>query len=183
MSLDMFPDPLIDCILRRGDSLARSPIIYFDMDGVLADFDKAAEAVLGVSGHKFAFTHGDAEFWRRVDAVPDFFLGFDLMPGARALWNATKGRQRAILTALPKTGADNVARQKRGWVASYLGPEVTVITCLTKEKPNYCRPGDILIDDRNVNLAAWEAAGGIFIHHERVTDTLIRLGQLGLVKS
>ena len=86
-----------------------------------------------------------------------------------------------ILTALPKKGAKEVERQKREWVSKHLGPDVGVITCMTSDKPKYAEMGAVLIDDRNVNAAAWEKAGGIFILHEGFHTTLSHLQQRGII--
>jgi len=40
-----------------------------------------------------------------------------------------------------------------------------VITCDTKDKPNFCSEGDILIDDRDVIKDAWIAKKGKYIHY------------------
>jgi hypothetical protein len=86
-----------------------------------------------------------------------------------------------ILTALPKTGAETVDEQKRAWVAWKFGSYVPVITCKTVEKPNYCKPGDILIDDRAVNRDAWIAKGGTYIIHTTAERTIGTLKALGII--
>lgn len=148
----------------------RNMKLYYDMDGVLADFDSAAERVLGMDPRKFEFTYGSKEFWKRLDAEVDFFFNFRPMPGALTLWAATEYLKPGIITALPRIGDHLVEGQKREWIEEWLGEDVEVITCLTKEKPNFCMPGDILIDDRAINKQAWEDKGGAFIlHHDALT--------------
>lgn len=156
------------------------PTIYFDLDGVLADFDKAAERILGTDNiYRWEFVHGQEEFWRLLNSSRGFFRDMEIMPGAEHLLRAAKGHYIAILTALPKTNGELVADQKRRWVEQWLGA-YKVITCLTHEKPNYCKPGDILIDDRAVNKRRWEAKGGKFVLHENVGNTLAQLESLGV---
>ncbi|WP_296320705.1 hypothetical protein [Reyranella sp.] len=163
------------------DNTVHKPTIYFDLDGVLADFDKAAERVLGTSNiYRFEFVHGQEEFWRLLNRSRGFFRDMEMMPGADHLLRAADGFPTAVLTALPKTNGESVADQKRRWVEQHLGPHYHVITCLTHEKPNYCKPGDILIDDRAVNKRRWEAKGGKFVLHENVGNTLAQLESLGV---
>jgi 5' nucleotidase, deoxy (Pyrimidine), cytosolic type C protein (NT5C) len=155
--------------------------LYFDMDGVLADFDSAARDALDMDPHKFEFVYGADLMWQILDAVPDFFYNMEPMPGALALWQACEHLKPGIITALPRTGALIVEQQKREWVLDVLDTDAEVITCLTKEKPNYCFPGDILIDDRAINRSAWEAKGGIYILHKDAVTTWADLVTMGVI--
>ena len=159
------------------------PTLFLDMDGVLADFDRRAEEVLGMDGHLFSYRFGDEEMWRRLNAVEDFFFSFPPMEDAHLLWEATRGVPRKVLTALPKTNQRKVDIQKRRWISHHFGADnVPVITCLTREKPRFAKPGDILVDDRNINEAAWKLRGGIFIHHDDAQSSVAELRELGVIE-
>ncbi|ARV77536.1 5' nucleotidase [Sinorhizobium phage phiM5] len=156
--------------------------IFLDMDGVLADFDAGARKALNTDNtYQWEFQHGQKAFWGVLDAVPDFFGSLPPMPDMELLWNAVKHLDPIVLTALPRTGADEVDKQKRQWVHDKLGPHVRVITCQTFEKPQYCDFGDVLVDDRTVNRAAWEEAGGILLHHTSAADTVKTLKALNYI--
>lgn len=156
--------------------------VYLDLDGVLADFDKrACEVLNGECHYRYDFIHGGDALWARLNAVPDFFRSFGLMPDAEALWGAVKHLNPVILTALPKTNPHVVDAQKRLWVAEHFGRDVGVITCETKDKPKFCEPGDILIDDRSVNKTRWDKRGGTFILHSKAIFTIAKLKQLGII--
>lgn len=155
--------------------------LYLDMDGVLADFDKEATYRLGSDSYKFDFTHGPELFWQILNERGDFFASLAPMPDMPLLWKSVKNLDPYVLTALPKDNGELVARQKGAWCAKHLGMNVPVITCRTHEKPSYCRPGDILVDDRNIQDAPWTKAGGIFIHHHSAADTVLRLRDLGVL--
>ncbi|MDR3473425.1 MAG: hypothetical protein P4M09_17335 [Devosia sp.] len=156
--------------------------LYFDLDGVLADFDAGAGKVLDTDNtYKWEWIHGSEAFWQKLNATPDFFGNLPPCPGALELWDAVKHLAPVILTALPKKGATDVERQKREWARTHLGPDAQVITCLTHEKPNYCNPCDILVDDRSVNADLWARRGGHFVLHVGPLTTSNALQQLGVI--
>lgn len=157
--------------------------LYLDLDGVLADFDSRAEAILGTDNiYKYEYVYGTDTFWRAIHkGDPCFFENLSMMPDADELWDATRHVNPVILTALPKSGANRVDEQKRQWVARHLSPAAKVITCLAHEKPNYCEPGDVLVDDRAVNRAAWEAKGGRFVVHTDARRTINELRSMGVI--
>ena len=43
-----------------------------------------------------------------------------------------------------------------------------------RDKQNWCKPGDILIDDKWTNIEQWYAKGGIAIFHEGDFDITIK---------
>ncbi len=131
--------------------------------------------------YKFEFVNGQEAFWRGINRDPMFFANLMPMRDAYVLWNVVKRYRPTILTALPHKNADHVDDQKRRWVAHYLGPDVPVITCLTKDKPNFCSPGSVLVDDRAINQEKWCRAGGDFIVHQNAYDTLDQLSRMGMV--
>ena len=95
------------------------------------------------------------------------------MPEGKALWNKIKIFNPIILTGCPHNYPSAV-EQKLNWCARELGPHIKVITCKTKEKPNYCKEGDILIDDRDVIMKAWIQKNGKYIlYTEGKLDSII----------
>lgn len=157
--------------------------IYVDLDGVLADYDRAANEILGTDNHyKFEFIWGANEYWRRLHKRGDFFASLQRLPDALRLWAVlSKHSAPEILTALPKTNPDTVACQKRKWVKDNIDWRAKVHTCQTVEKPQYCKPGDILIDDRAVNRDAWIEKGGTYIIHTSAESTITTLKALGII--
>jgi hypothetical protein len=158
------------------------------MDGVLADFDKSAEAILQTNNiYKYEFIWGPDKFWEEINRFPNFFKDLELMGDARHLWAKIKHLNPEVLTALPRENGDRVAQQKCEWIdrfATATGSDkrITVHTCQTKDKPKLCKPGDILIDDRAVNRDAWIAAGGTYVIHTSAANTLTTLRALGVIK-
>lgn len=157
------------------------PRLFLDLDGVLADFDKAATQILGMDHYKFDFVHGPDVYWQRLHQSGRFFEDLQPMPDAMTLWYAVRRFKPSILTALPKKNGEHCRAQKQAWVREWLGADVEVITCHTQDKPNYCYPGDILVDDRSINKASWESKGGHYVFHTSAADSIAELAELGLL--
>jgi hypothetical protein len=146
--------------------------LYLDCDGVLADFDRGAEEVLGLHPRVFEARHGRGRFWARLAQTPEFFARLPLMPGAMELFEAVRHLEPVILTGIPR--GDWAAAQKVRWAAQHF-PGTRIITCLAVDKRRHCRMGDVLVDDTLKHRHLWEEAGGIFIHHQSVERTLDEL--------
>jgi hypothetical protein len=150
--------------------------IYLDCDGVLADFDKGAEKVLGAPPRVFEKRHGAAEFWRRLARADGFFEHLDPLRDARELYEAVKAKAPIILTGLPRgTWAEP---QKRRWAERHF-PGVPVITTSAALKREHCHPGDVLVDDRDQHRRLWEREGGLFILHTSAAASIAALKSAG----
>lgn len=150
--------------------------IFLDCDGVLADFDRGAETILGLAPNLFEARHGAGEFWRRLARAENFFDGLEPMPDAFDLYAAVRHKGPIILTGLPR--GRWAEPQKRRWAERHF-PGVPVITTLAALKHEHRHPGDVLVDDRDKHRHLWEANGGVFIHHKSAADSIARLRTLG----
>jgi deoxypyrimidine-specific 5' nucleotidase type C protein (NT5C) len=152
--------------------------IYLDCDGVLADFDKGAAALLGAPPQVFEKRHGAGEFWRRLARADGFFEHLDPLPDAYELYDAVKAKGPIILTGLPRgTWAEP---QKRRWAERHF-PGVPVITTSAALKREHCHPGDVLVDDRSRHRHLWEQAGGAFILHTSARASIEALKAAGYI--
>lgn len=148
--------------------------LFLDLDGVLADFDRGVELVTGCRPDQLS----TREMWRALSREPDFFGTLELMVDAKELWAYCKRHHPVILTGLPiGTWA---APQKRRWVANMLGEDVEVITCMSRDKPNWSAMGHVLVDDQEKTKAGWEAKGGTFILHHNAAQSIAVLKSIGL---
>ena len=148
--------------------------LYLDCDGVLADFDAGAEAILGMKPRAFEKRHNIGRMWAKLASAPDFYGTLPLMSGAMELFEAVKHLEPIILTGLPR--GNWAADQKVRWAAEHF-PGTRIITCMAVNKRNHCVPGDVLVDDTLKHRHLWEDAGGIFIHHRNVDETLEALSR------
>jgi hypothetical protein len=143
--------------------------LYLDCDGVLADFDKGATAILGMPPRAFEKRHGLGRFWSRLASAPDFYFSLPLLPGAMELFEAVRHLNPVILTGLPQ--GNWAADQKVRWAAQHF-PGTRIITTMARNKRDHAQPGDVLVDDQLRHAHLWEEMGGIFVHHKNVPETL-----------
>src|SRR4051812_43498023 len=146
--------------------------LFLDCDGVLADFDRGATEILGARPDAYMKRHGPGRFWQQLARAPDFYACLPLMPGATELFEAVRHLDPVILTGLPR--GNWAADQKVRWAAEHF-PGTRIITCMAVDKRNHAQEGDVLVDDTLKHRHLWEQAGGIFIHHRNVQDSLREL--------
>jgi len=138
-----------------------SSLVYFDMDGVLADFALSYDQL--INRHK---PNGDV-IWEEVEKHARFFLDLPLMPMAREIWNVVPADSRRILSAVAKS-IDQCASHKREWLKANFGfgGDAVILVRSRHSKQIYARPGDILVDDWRGNIVEWERNGGIGIWYQ-----------------
>ena len=148
--------------------------LYCDLDGVLADFDGYYQRAFGADPRGGS---GVVD-WDALRLLGDFYADVPLLPDGRLLWNQMASWEPIVLTALPYS-IPEVADYKRNWVRRHLGEDIKVICCKSRTKHLYARPGDVLVDDRDVDREAWVAAGGVFVPYRsarQVVDVLQTAG-------
>lgn len=137
--------------------------VYFDMDGVLADFAGGFREMCGKDA-PVQGTSADDEVYDAIRSTPHFYRRLkpydDMLQLFRKLRD-TGNVDCIILTGLPKPyrGIEDAEPDKRGWVDEYLGPDTEFIAVDRRHKADYAE-GNILIDDYPPNIEEWEAAGG-----------------------
>jgi hypothetical protein len=151
------------------------PQLYLDCDGVLADFDRGATEILGMSPSEFQRRYNPGLFWKKLANAPDFYANLPPLPGAMRLFEAVKHLNPIILTGLPR--GNWAAPQKERWAAEHF-PGTRIITCMAVDKRKHAKEGDVLVDDTLKHRHLWEEAGGIFVHHKNVGQTLEELGKI-----
>jgi len=143
--------------------------LYLDMDGVVADFDAYANAVLSVRSENGVW---QSETWRKLREhqriyrdLPKTTEADDLVKFCCDLCTSRNWRL-IFLTAVPKGNDFFWAFQdKLDWVRKYY-PDIPVhFGPYSVDKQLHCLPGDILVDDRLSNIQEWTAAGGNAIRH------------------
>lgn len=160
------------------------------MDGVVADFNGAAQAILQASDQDRIRAEQDGRWrpheWQQLIRLhPDLYRILPKMPRADSMIDWARrfrdqlGWQLNMLTALPKDKTvTRAAEDKIAWMAEHY-PDISV--CFgpySQDKWRHCRPGDILVDDRADNCRSWTHAGGLAIrvygqrHYNQALDQL-----------
>jgi len=150
------------------------------MDGVLADFDESAVKMFGMHPEEYERIHGSEKFWETINSNPTFFFDLKPMKDMRILYDAVKHLNPTILTGIPRN-MDAYENQKHMWSEKHFGKEQKIICCRASKKSQFCKPGDVLVDDRTKYIKPWEKAGGIYIIHRSAEKSLDKLRELGVL--
>lgn len=139
--------------------------IYFDMDGVLANFDLGV-----VELAKTKVIRQDSilenEMWDKIRSVDHFYDKLKIMPGAKEMFDYIYniyGDKCEVLTGIPKPhrGIITASEDKTNWMHRELAPSIKVNTVYKENKKNFCTGIDcILIDDYEKNIESWIESGG-----------------------
>lgn len=154
--------------------------IYFDLDGVMANFEKAIVQECGI--HYWDRTQD--KFWHVIDKIPNFYYRLEMLPGAWTMFNQVLSQHGTdvveVLTGCPQPTGTLVtaSADKISWFNDYISPEVIVNTVEGgKNKYKYLEknPGAILIDDYDRNIKLWIEHGGVGVLHTDVPSTIEKL--------
>lgn len=157
-------------------------ILFCDLDGVMADFDKGLKQVTGKAPGEEPL----GRMWKALAHHGDFFYSLDFMPDAMTLWAYIKPHNPIILSGVPH--GKWAHGQKKRWVGERLGWDVPVVLGLAKDKPENAMKfigtntlkDCILIDDKEKAKLGWINAGGTFILHTSTANTIKQLKALGI---
>ncbi len=165
--------------------------IFFDMDGVLADFTLGVKEMCNFIPPSLNDDKSKKEqdnlMWSKISEIEHFYDKLKLMPGAEKLFHAVYskyGSKCEILTGIPRPERciHNAGEDKKNWMNRMLSDDIKMNIVLRKEKTNYCKgKGYILIDDMQENIREWEAAGGTGIAYVNADDTLEQLRKIGVI--
>ncbi len=165
--------------------------IFFDMDGVLADFERGVKEICGLTSPSQNAEHRkeneDDEMWEAIKLTPHFYDYLELMPGAKEMFDAVRdkyGEKCEILTGIPKPrrGIANAAEDKRTWVKRVLSDDIVVNIVFREDKPKFCTGKEcILIDDMERNIREWKDMGGTGIVNVTAGKTMEQLCEMGIL--
>ena len=143
--------------------------IYFDMDGVLVDFQGGVKELLGIEPRPQGF-HPDYDN-KLFDAIREydhFYRELKPIKGSLELlkrvidkWGVNNVE---VLTGGPKASRNipTASEDKMAWIDVNVGIEgLKVNTVLRKEKVQFVKnKSSVLIDDYDSNIKEWREAGG-----------------------
>jgi len=173
-------------------------------DGVLVDFDAGVKNIFnGRSPEEL----NSGMMWAGISKADQFYAKLPWTSDGKSLWSKLKQLPKTpeILTGVPRSNKSRL--EKVLWCKKELGMScnhvdmagkksahelvagrrknkpgvVNVITCWSKNKHYESKENHVLIDDRLSLKEAWEAQGGIFIHHTNSERTLEILQEKGML--
>lgn len=145
--------------------------INLDMDGVVADFNLYVSKLLGrqVSWNDKDLTD---EEWSLLSKQDHVYAKLPLIPESVELVLMAKKAARdfdmglRFLTAIPRrTTMPEAESDKKEWVEKYFPGIPVEIGPYSKDKQNWCKSLDILVDDKRENVTQWLGKGGISVYH------------------
>lgn len=152
------------------------PVIFFDLDGVLADFVAGAmkthgkeipyrDVVWGLED-QLGFKDNPAAFWEPFGF--DFWAGLGVYPDGLCLLKFAERRVGPESIALLTSPCDTpgCSDGKRAWVAKHL-PDYRRRLFLGSAKHLFAGPQKILVDDHDANVDAFAKAGGLAVQPAR----------------
>jgi hypothetical protein len=150
-------------------------LIFLDMDDVITEWQSYADKTSPDIPQKDLIEHYhsfDEEWWASIppcDGARDFYDALCALAPVRFLTGIKLntgvygGKARWIMNFIPEKGAEILR---------------ALMPMSSTDKHLLAKSGRILIDDRLVNIQAWQAAGGIGIHHTGDhADSLRRVNQ------
>ena len=158
-----------------------TPLVYVDMDGVLADFFGQVARIHGVSDWREIKRKDEAD--TRAAKIPGFFEKLPALPCAHDL---IKGVMKiagtySILSSPLQSDVEKSVKEKSQWIADNLKPYPPQEELFSHTKYRYAKQADgtpnILIDDRGSNISSWEHAGGIGIKYQADEDSLDKVAK------
>ncbi len=156
--------------------------VYFDMDGVLADFEGGFYKISGTTVNDVT----DEEMWASIGAYgkAKFFSELEWMAGGKEIWQYASDNfpKVKILSALGRS--DKIDKQttqgKLMWIRHNIPSlqlDDIILVDNKHRKRHYCKQGDIIIDDTSVVIDEWTERGGVGILYKTASDTIARLKQ------
>jgi len=154
------------------------PIIYLDMDGVLANFFAEYAKMAGVTSGDYRDIPDD-KVTSTLDAMigTDFFARLPVFPNVPNLLKLVLSYtdSYSICSSPLRGDGSNSEKWKKVWIKKHLNPQPVEIV-ITSNKPKWAKQSDgtpnILIDDRGLNINGWNNAGGIGIKYQADEDSL-----------
>jgi len=152
----------------RRESYMKIEKIYFDMDGVLADFDKGLREICEIEPADQATNSDEYDdmMWCKVREAGHYYDMLKPLEDGMKVFNYLHeryGDKCEILSAIPKPkrGIITAKEDKISWTKRILGDDIKVNIVMREEKKDYVKgPGYVLIDDLEKNINEWNAQGG-----------------------
>lgn len=152
--------------------------LYVDLDGVLAWWNKATvEQCEDVEWEDLPILKGDPKrdiLQNFMDDNYDFWVSIPRIPHFDQIWDLIKHHDPMVLTSPHDVKDMDCKRGKEDWCKRELGLDVDRVI-VEKKKYKYATTDgkpNILIDDMDYNIEAWQKHGGIPIEVARDSSNI-----------
>ena len=182
ISVDLYNKQLYNKHMTEQSNV--KPIVYLDMDGVIADFFGGVERLYGVD-HWKQLTSDKTKDLRQdvIDRIAgtDFFAHLPKFSSADTLIEMIKkftSGQYSILTSPLRGDTENSGYYKKVWIGKHIVKPDDII--VTGRKESYAVKNsvpNILIDDRPINIDKWQSKGGYGILYQANKHPLSKVSQ------
>jgi 5'(3')-deoxyribonucleotidase len=161
-------------------------MIYFDMDGVLCDFDGEYERLVGNAwGEKSIHSRSDRlralteeeknEKWALLNPYPNFFLNLPWFPGSKEMLERVRAKVGDEHVGILSAASHHIPQsieQKHQWLereTPWILPANRLIVRRKRDKIQhaFC---NMLVDDFDVNTDKWSKAGGMAVLFENAVQ-------------
>ncbi|RJQ26409.1 hypothetical protein C4577_03595 [Candidatus Parcubacteria bacterium] len=165
-------------------------ICLLDVDGVLANFEASAMKAMGITKEelytkvppgKWSMNEpfmSDDDFWKCIDAVPDFWETLPKYDDADDIVKVCQkyfGDQIIVVTTPPKNPLSYAG--KAHWMKHNF-PKLYRQTFIGPKKHMLGHPGAVLVDDYELNCSKFQETGGQIVlvpnrgnkHYELISD-------------
>lgn len=152
-------------------------VIYVDLDGVLADFDRGYTEMFGVSRSDTRYNHSFDNYFDKF-IQNSGFEKLEPMNDANVLFwflETLKIPKEILSSTARATNAHLIAPQKRRWLKRQDINYGANFVPGKRHKHIFATPNAIIIDDTKSVITDWIDAGGIGIHHIDAEKTIAEL--------
>ena len=154
-------------------------VIYLDMDGVIADFEKRYKELYHMRPREAEKQKKFYPFFQQFIKDGNFAT-LDLMPGAMELIDFL--RKAPVPTHILSSTAneeeyDAISKQKMIWLQKHGITFNPIFVPGKKHKKDFAKPDAMIIDDTESVIDQFREAGGHAIWHKDVPTTLVILKQ------
>ena len=171
-------------VTELAEAEQTKPIVFLDMDGVIADFFSEYAKMAGVEdGNYRKIPRNKINPTLNAMKGTDFFNRLPKIATADQLTKLAvnyTGGDYSILSSPLRGDKDNSGRWKKVWLAREMNIQPSNVI-ITSNKAAYAKSNgiaNILIDDHGSNIQKWNAAGGHGIKYQADEDSLetVKLG-------
>lgn len=157
-----------------------APVIFLDIDGVLADFFSGSVCMLGLDPQELlkklpagCWNYNrfigipDSDFYGQIDkAGASFWINLPIFPDAKKLYDICRIGAKTIFLSHPQPEPSSAAG-KVEWIQRFVGSKLFSDFILTKHKRYFAKPNHLLIDDSDDNIDMFQKYGGSTILYPR----------------